>query len=129
MLELHGTPAFTPARLEKRLTAVRATNPGVTGLTATFVHFVDVAAPLAPKHAAVLDRLLRYGPRNASAAADATAKRLLIVPRLGTISPWSSKATDIARGCDLTDVRRIERGIWYAVSGNIANVTALRAAL
>ena len=52
MLELHGAPAFTPARLEKRLATVRATNPGVTGLTATFVHFVDVAAPLATKDAA-----------------------------------------------------------------------------
>jgi len=129
MLELHGASAFTPARLEKRLATVRAGNPGVTGLTATWVHFVDVAAPLSSHDAAVLDSLLRYGPRSASAAPDASAQRLLVVPRVGTISPWSSKATDIARGCGLTDVRRIERGLWYAVAGTVTNVGALRAAL
>ncbi|HEX2660294.1 MAG TPA: phosphoribosylformylglycinamidine synthase, partial [Polyangia bacterium] len=129
MLELHGAPAFTPARLEKRLTAVRAANPGVTGLTATFVHFVDAAAPLQPADATVLDRLLRYGPRNPGAAVDAAAQRLLVVPRIGTISPWSSKATDIARGCGLTGVRRIERGIWYTLAGTVVDAAALRAAL
>src|SRR5690606_19162784 len=42
-------------------------------------------------------------------------ERLLVVPRPGTISPWSSKATDIARACGLERVQRIERGIWYAL--------------
>ena len=42
---------------------------------------------------------------------DVTGRELFVVPRLGTISPWSSKATDIARNCGLRDVRRIERGI------------------
>ncbi|MBC8131505.1 MAG: hypothetical protein H7X95_00880, partial [Deltaproteobacteria bacterium] len=46
MLEIVGAPAFTPARLEKRLEIVRKANPRVAGLTATFVHFVDEAATL-----------------------------------------------------------------------------------
>src|SRR5690606_16705653 len=45
----------------------------------------------------------------------AGAQRLLAVPRPGTISPWSSKATDIARACGLDAVERIERGTWYAL--------------
>src|SRR3954465_14437430 len=46
MLELHGAPAFTPARLEKRLTVVRAANPEITQLSATFTHLIDLAGPL-----------------------------------------------------------------------------------
>jgi phosphoribosylformylglycinamidine synthase len=129
MIELAGAPAFTPARLEKRLAAVRAANPAVTALGATFVHFVDESAPLGPKDSAVLERLLRYGPRVVPTPIASPAKRLLVVPRLGTISPWSSKATDIARGCGLEGVRRIERGIWYDVAGTISDEPALRAAL
>ena len=129
MLELAGAPAFTPARLQKRLTSIRAANPGVTALGATFVHFADVTAPLGAHEATVLERLLRYGPRVAPTPIASPAARLLVVPRLGTISPWSSKATDIARGCGLGTVRRIERGIWYEVAGTIADPQALRAAL
>ena len=129
MIELAGAPAFTPARLEKRLAAVRAGNPDVTALGATFVHLVDLAAPLDATASGVLGQLLRYGPRTAPAAIEAPAARLLVVPRLGTISPWSSKATDIARGCGLAAVRRIERGISYAVAGRVTDARALRAAL
>ena len=129
MIELAGAPAFTPARLQKRLASVRVANPGVTALGATFVHFVDASAPLTAEESTVLERLLRYGPRVAPTPIAAPAVRLLVVPRLGTISPWSSKATDIARGCGLTTVRRIERGVWYDVAGKITDARALRAAL
>ena len=46
----------------------------------------------------------------------ASASRILIVPRAGTISPWSSKATDIAQVCGLRTVRRLERGIEYGLA-------------
>src|SRR5262249_12387868 len=130
MLEIAGAPAFTPARLQKRLAAMRVRNPGVTNLTATFAHFVGVDSALAGGGGQVLGRLLTYGPRaTADGAPAAAARRLLVVPRLGTISPWSSKATDIARICGLARVRRIERGIWYAVTGEVADEKALRRAL
>jgi phosphoribosylformylglycinamidine synthase len=129
MLEIAGAPAFTPARLQKRLAAVRARNPAVTGLSATFAHFVDVDGELAEPERQVLGRLLTYGPRPEAAESSPAARRLLVVPRLGTISPWSSKATDIARICGLARVRRVERGIWYAVSGDVSDEAALRRAL
>jgi phosphoribosylformylglycinamidine synthase len=129
MIEIAGAPSFTPARLEKRLAAVRAGNPGVTALTARFAHFVDVDGDLTADERRVLERLLTYGPRAAAAQDDAGARRLLVVPRLGTISPWSSKATDIARICGLAKVRRVERGVWYAVTGAVADEAALRRAL
>jgi phosphoribosylformylglycinamidine synthase len=130
MIEIAGAPAFTPARLEKRLAGVRTRNPGVTGLSASFAHFVDVDGALLPEDRQVLDRLLTYGPRvSPPREAGGAQLRLLIVPRLGTISPWSSKATDIARICGLHQVRRIERGIWYTVTGVVSDDAALRRAL
>jgi phosphoribosylformylglycinamidine synthase len=130
MLEISGTPAFTAARLEKRLAAVRARNPGVRELAAAFAHFVDTDGPLTPHARDLLERLLRYGPRGAPRPPQAEPQqRLLVVPRLGTISPWSSKATEIARICGLTSVRRIERGIWYTVAGEVRDAAALRRAL
>jgi phosphoribosylformylglycinamidine synthase len=139
MLEIAGAAAFTPARLQKRLAAVRARNPGVTGLEATYAHFVDVGGTLGADERRVLERLLTYGPRaeaqdrgappEGAREERAAARRLLVVPRIGTISPWSSKATDIARICGLDRVRRIERGIWYAVTGDVADEAALRRAL
>ena len=130
MLEIPGTPAFTAARLEKRLAVVRARNPGVRELAASFAHFVDTEGPLPQPARYVLERLLRYGPRVAARPPQAEPQqRLLVVPRLGTISPWSSKATDIARICGLQTVRRIERGIWYTVAGEVRDVAGLRRAL
>ncbi|HEV3031628.1 MAG TPA: phosphoribosylformylglycinamidine synthase, partial [Polyangia bacterium] len=130
MLEIAGASAFTPARLEKRLAAARTRNPGLTGLSARFAHFVDVNGALTTADGTLLERLLTYGPRApASAPPSGDARRLLVVPRIGTISPWSSKATDIARICGLHAVRRIERGIWYAITGRVADDAALRRAL
>jgi phosphoribosylformylglycinamidine synthase len=129
VLEIPGAAAFTPARLEKRLAAVRQGNPGVRQLGATFMHFVELGRPLPVAHRHVLDKLLTYGPSAAGPGPIAAELGLLVVPRLGTISPWSSKATDIARICGLAAVRRIERGILYAVAGEIRDGAALRRAL
>src|SRR5690606_24740892 len=60
-----------------------------------------------------LDKLLTYGP--AIASHEPRGQLILVTPRPGTISPWSSKATDIARNCGLNQVKRLERGIAYYV--------------
>src|SRR5438477_12807251 len=108
MLALAGSPAFTDSKLDKRLHGIRERNPGVTGLYAEFVHFVDGEGVLEAASRSVLEKLLTYGPRSARRVAE--GRTLVVVPRLGTISPWSSKATDIAQLCGLGAVRRIERG-------------------
>jgi phosphoribosylformylglycinamidine synthase len=128
MLILLGPPAFTPARLARRLERLRRHNPAITAVSARFVHFVDVAAEgLADEARRVLDQLLQYGPR--SELSDVTGRELTVVPRLGTISPWSSKATDIAHNCGLHTVRRIERGIAWQLAGSVSDERGLRAAL
>jgi phosphoribosylformylglycinamidine synthase len=114
MLQIPGAPALSAFRIAKLVARLRALEPTVTALESRFVHFVDLERPLAPAEREVLDRLLTYGPR-AGDANELGAGSLLVVPREGTISPWSSKATDIAQVCGLEAVRRIERGIAYHV--------------
>ena len=81
----------------------------------------------------MLERLLHYGPRptsdSAGRATVAFGRRMLVVPRLGTVSPWSSKATDIAHSCGLAKVKRIERGILYVIVGEVVDEAALRRAI
>src|SRR5215469_2947557 len=114
MLQLPGPRALSAFRIAKLLERLRALSSAVTGLDARFVHFVDLAESLTGAERAILDALLSYGPREDNAADDSGAL-VLVVPRAGTISPWSSKATDIAHVCGLGSVRRIERGIAYRV--------------
>jgi phosphoribosylformylglycinamidine synthase len=115
MLELQGRAALSDFRIAKLLARLQALEPRVQALASRFVHFIDATAPLSDAQQGLLAQLLTYGPVMPLPAATAGPHRLelLVVPRAGTISPWSSKATDIAQVCGLTLVRRIERGIRY----------------
>jgi len=118
MLTLRGNPALSPFRRQRLLnhlhTQVDSALAGqITDLYAEFVHFVDADASLTDAELSVLGQLLHYGP-NAERETEA-GRSLWVVPRLGTISPWSSKATDIAHNAGLSQVRRLERGIRYWV--------------
>ncbi|MBD7978092.1 phosphoribosylformylglycinamidine synthase [Serpens gallinarum] len=128
MLILRGAPALSAFRHGKLLEQLTSKVPAVTGLYAEFAHFADVAGELTDAEQAVLARLLKYGP---SVPVQEPAGRLFLsVPRFGTLSPWSSKASDIAHNCGLGKIQRLERGIAYYVAGDlstadIAQVTAL----
>jgi len=113
MLQLPGPAALSAFRIAKLLDRLTVLDPALNGLDARFMHFVDLVRPLTAAEAAVLAQLLTYGPRLPTPADEFGADSVWVVPRLGTISPWSSKATDIARVCGLDGVRRIERGILY----------------
>ncbi len=116
LLTLRGRHALSPFRLTKLLSALSATRPqhAVAGIDATYWHFVETGRDLDASERATLERILIYGPHDAAAAE--TGDFLLVVPRPGTISPWSSKATDIARNCGLAAVTRIERGVGFHVA-------------
>ena len=133
MLTLPGAPALSPFRITKLLGLLRAREPSVTGLTSRFVHFTDTARTLEAAQLGILARLLTYGPRVDAVEADEKGELVIVVPRAGTISSWSSKATDIAQVCGLTAVRRIERGIAYRVQATQAlgreRLTALASVL
>ncbi len=109
MLQLAGAPAFSPFRIRKLLERARQIAAGVTVLDARYIHFVELEQDLTPAELQVLEQLLG----GASSTQQDSAHRFWVVPRLGTISPWSSKATDIAHHCGLVNVARIERGICF----------------
>ncbi|HVN41206.1 MAG TPA: phosphoribosylformylglycinamidine synthase, partial [Steroidobacteraceae bacterium] len=117
MLEIPGAAALSAFRIAKLLERLQGLEPAVTAIESRYLHFVDLDRELQPAQREVLGQLLTYGPR-AIGATGGAGELLLVVPRAGTISPWSSKATDIARVCGLAAVRRIERGIAYTIAAS-----------
>ncbi len=124
-LVLDGPAASSPFRSARLLARLQAVDPAVRSLEARFRHFVRLSAPLDADAQARLRRVLDYG--EAAGATDAGAPGncpLLVVPRLGTTSPWSSKATEIARNCALPQVDKIERGTLYTLRRHGAGAPA-----
>ncbi|MHC6227090.1 phosphoribosylformylglycinamidine synthase [Pseudomonas sp. X10] len=122
MLILRGAPALSAFRHGKLLEQLSQKVPAVTGLYAEFAHFAEVDGELTDDQQQVLGRLLKYGP--SVPVQEPSGRLFLVVPRLGTISPWSSKASDIAHNCGLDNIQRLERGIAYYVSGELSEADA-----
>ena len=113
MFSLFGAPALSQFRLDHSLRALRAELAHVAALSARWIHFVDESRPLVDAELKVLGKLLTYGSQIAAPAH--RGARVLVTPRVGTESPWSSKATDIVHVCGLHAVRRVERGTLYCI--------------
>ena len=113
---LRGSPALSAFRINKLLARFQAARLPVSNIYAEYVHFADVNDRLNEEELTRLQRLLKYGPNLSSHTP--TGKLLLVTPRPGTISPWSSKATDIAHNCDLGKINRLERGVAYYVEAS-----------
>ncbi|BAU72785.1 phosphoribosylformylglycinamidine synthase [Metapseudomonas furukawaii] len=122
MLILRGAPALSAFRHGKLLEQLTQKVPAVSGLYAEFAHFAEVTGVLTGDEEQVLARLLKYGP--SVPVQEPSGRLFLVVPRFGTISPWSSKATDIARNCGLAKIERLERGIAYYVAGELSEADA-----
>ena len=115
ILQLRGPRALSEFRLAKLLASLQKLDPGIRSVAAEYRHFVACEGELDAGARRVLERLLSYGTPGPAAE----GRPWLVVPRLGTISPWSSKATDIARNCGLAAVKRIERGRVYFLEGKM----------
>ncbi|MEE4301878.1 MAG: phosphoribosylformylglycinamidine synthase, partial [Pseudomonadales bacterium] len=115
MIIHEGGRALSAFRLEGLAAAARARGVDAR-LRASFVHFVHLDRALGEAERVLLDELLHYGE---DARFEIEGDVLAITaPRPGTISPWSSKATDILRGCGLDAVLRVERGVrWWGAPG------------
>ncbi|MCI3952719.1 MAG: phosphoribosylformylglycinamidine synthase, partial [Burkholderiales bacterium] len=117
LIRLRGRSAHSALRLQKLLHQVATAVPGID-FDAEYWHFVTLRRELSRSERERLERVLTYGP---SAVPSRTEGALcLVVPRIGTISPWSSKATDIARHCGLDQVERIERGVAYWIDRRLS---------
>ncbi len=122
MLILRGAPALSAFRHSKLLEQLSQKVPAVSGLYAEFAHFAEVTGVLTGDEQQVLARLLKYGP--SVPVQEPTGRLFLVLPRFGTISPWSSKASDIARNCGLSKIQRLERGIAFYVAGQFSDTEA-----
>jgi len=118
MLILRGAPALSAFRHGKLLEQLTSKVPAVTGLYAEFAHFAEVSGVLNADEEQVLARLLKYGP--SVPVQEPSGRLFLTIPRFGTISPWSSKASDIALNCGLAKIERLERGIAYYIAGELS---------
>ena len=121
MIIFEGTPTLSKFRCQRLLGKLKNQVTKIKAVKAYFFHFVDCLEPLAPKEHQTLEEILKYGTQ--SKDTNKEGKLFLVVPRLGTISPWSSKATDIAHNCGLSKVKRIERGVAYFIESD-ASITA-----
>jgi phosphoribosylformylglycinamidine synthase len=98
------------------LCVLRAQDERIRGLSCRWLHFVDESRPLEPAELELLGKLLCYGSRTPPPVQ--SGQPVLVTPRVGTESPWSSKATDIAHVCGLDAIRRIERGTLYFIEAS-----------
>ncbi len=107
-----GGNALSPFRAHQLQPALEAIHPKIAGIAARFVHLVATDAPPTPAQHERLAALLTYGDPYQGPGPEGAA--IIVTPRLGTVSPWASKATDIARNCGLA-LRRIERATEYRI--------------
>ena len=120
MLTLLGSSALSAFRKTKLLANVQKSVPAVIDIDAQYLHFVELldSQTLSTEQEGVLSKALTYGAK--SDQVKQSQQSVLIVPRLGTISPWSSKATDILHNCGLQDIARVERGVQYFIHSETA---------
>ncbi len=119
ILKLKGGPAFSAGRLQRLTDQVRAACPGLKRLAAEYWYFIELSSLLSAEEELRLKQLLAADDAQAAAAVTRAGTLLLVTPRLGTISPWSSKATEIARQCGFSAVVRIERGTAFHGEGKV----------
>ncbi|BAJ01358.1 phosphoribosylformylglycinamidine synthase [Shewanella violacea] len=113
---IRGAPALSAFRVQKLMEACKTASLPVSDIYAEYIHLADLTESLDESETQQLAKLLTYGPAIEAHAPQGTLH--FVTPRPGTISPWSSKATDIAHNCGLNKVKRLERGIAYYVESD-----------
>ncbi len=109
LLHFEGGDALPAFRAQALLARLQAANPRITTVAARHVHWVGFDSPPARPELDKLQGLLSYGE---AYAGPAVGELVVVMPRLGTVSPWASKAGDIARNCGLV-LHRVERVTEY----------------
>ncbi len=113
MLKIPGPAALSAFRKDRLLSELQKISSDITAIAGRYVHFVDIDHDLSETGRHILEQLLNYG--DVQEASISTDCFFIVIPRPGSISPWSSKATEIAHRCGLNSVKRIERGIEYFI--------------
>ncbi len=113
-----GGNALSPFRAAALVRRLQALAPGVSDVSARYVHHVASDAALDEATTDTVTRLLTYGPAAGPVASGQAAATVVVAPRLGTLSPWASKATDIAHSCGVP-IRRVERVVEYTLASDL----------
>ncbi|HMH88074.1 MAG TPA: phosphoribosylformylglycinamidine synthase [Steroidobacteraceae bacterium] len=124
MFSLFGAPALSQFRLDELLRALKTQDSRITRLSSRWIHFVDTTRALNEPELDVLGKLLTYGFVADAPPSPRGGHKILVTPRVGTESPWSSKATDILHVCGLSAVTRVERGTVYFIESTAALAVA-----
>lgn len=112
MLIFPGSNALSSFRSQRLLAKLQDIEPSISSISGRYLHFIDATGEISSAERERLAAMLEYGEPFAHSE---EGERFVVLPRLGTISPWASKATDIARNCGLAAVHRIERGVSYFI--------------
>jgi phosphoribosylformylglycinamidine synthase len=115
-LTLLGSSALSAFRSQRLLDALQKQGLPIAGIQARYEHFIWLHQSLTTEQQNLLSNLLDYGVPLDNPSDEASSIVLRVLPRLGTVSAWASKATDIAHNCGLSEVHRIERGVRYSVT-------------
>ncbi|UOO80837.1 phosphoribosylformylglycinamidine synthase [Uruburuella testudinis] len=121
VLPLRGATALSDFRVEKLLQKAAAAGLPEAGLSSEFWYFASSTTAPDADTVAKLQALLAAESVPQTPAASDGLHLFLITPRIGTISPWASKATDIARNCGLAHIERIERGMAVWIEGSLTD--------
>src|SRR5450830_276377 len=116
MLILPGSNALSHFRSHRLLSQLQVVSPAIVAVQARYVHFIDASAPLTDDDSTRLGALLTYGEPAQADNTEGAAEAFFVIPRFGTISPWASKATDIAHNCGMAHIKRVERGIAFRIN-------------
>ncbi|MGB9109077.1 MAG: phosphoribosylformylglycinamidine synthase, partial [Telluria sp.] len=115
MLILPGSNALSAFRSQRLLTQLQSVTPTIAAVQARYYHFIDASSPLSTEDTERLSAMLTYGEPVPHTQYEGVTEEYFVIPRLGTISPWASKATDIAHNCGMAHIHRIERGVAFTV--------------
>ena len=111
MIVLQGGSALSDYQQRKIVSSIQSINKTATLVECLYYHFVQTTEDLQEPQQHILNALFDYA--SSAQSGKISEQFILVVPRFGTISPWSSKATDIIHNCGLHEVSRAERGIAY----------------
>ena len=120
ILFLRGERALSGFRVEKLLQKAAALRLPEAEIRSEYWYFADCAEHLNAADAEKLEALLAGQVASELPQSSGSLHLFLITPRIGTISPWASKATEIAKNCGFTQIRRIERGMAVWLSGSLS---------
>jgi len=118
MLKILGASALSNFRIKKLLAELTLINSSIKMITAHYVHFIDVDKNLTAIERETLNTLLDYGEEQQHLPIQVL--QFISIPRAGTISPWSTKATEIIHRCGLSVIKRVERGVIYRLETEVA---------